>query len=148
MNNNKSIYNVPPAPSKCDSALREFKFRDIAFPVASFSTSLEQELVQHVVGVFDPGDEKDMAAGVKLCFNGVCDNNSVMTDGGMRSGAGNYANPLYLAKLFNGTAPLRFGAAKVQSDAWSQFHGNIDEFVMFDYKLTDQQIAGIYEFHN
>lgn len=47
MNNNKSIYNVPPAPSKYDSALREFKFRDIAFPVASFSTSLEQELVQH-----------------------------------------------------------------------------------------------------
>ncbi len=96
----------------------------------------------HVVGIYDPGDFTDRAAGITICFDGVC-YPSVHTDG--RAGVGaNYADPAYLVNAGNGKAPLRVGVGLQGAASWLQFQGDIDELSVFDYRLTADTVKEMY----
>ena len=97
----------------------------------------------HVVGLYDPGDSTDRAAGVTICVDGTC-YPKTYNDGGPGVGA-NYSDPSYLVDPMAGTSPLRVGAGYGGS-AWQQFQGDIDELSIYEYRLTTQNIADMYSY--
>lgn len=91
-----------------------------------------------IVATFDPGDNLDRDAGVRIYVNGVYHSGPDMT------GGAKYSNPAYDVYPENGKAPLRFGT-------WNKetfFNGALDEVAIFDKCLSADEVAHLYSAAN
>jgi len=118
--------------------------QDAGFPVLP-EAGIANGQWHHVVGMYDSGDQYDRQAGVNICFDGTCWPKKY-TDGGVGVGA-NYADPAYLVNPRAGTAQMRIGAAHNVA-AWSQYQGDIDELMIFDYLLTSSEVGALWAYKN